>query len=247
MPSKAHKTFRQKLWDVIFNHNTFSSRLFDVSLLVFILGSSLLVILETVQSISEKYGSIIGYLERFIVIVFTVEYIARVYIARDRKKYILSLYGLIDIVAIVPAYLSLLYPPLYYLMLLRILRVFRIFRILKLLSFLEQETILLKSMKRSAPKIAVFLLFVVIVCVIFASFMYLVEGPANWFTDIPTSLYWTIVTLTTVWYGDITPLTAVGKILASIIMLSGYGIIAVPTGIVVSEYSKHISEKEKSL
>jgi len=247
MASTTPQTYKQKIWDIIFNHNTFFSRLFDVFLLFFIVGSSLLVILETVQSLAENYGAIISSLERFIVIIFTIEYILRVYTARDRKKYVLSLYGLIDIAAIVPAYLSLLYPPLYYLLLLRILRVFRVFRILKLLSFLQQETILVRSMKKSAPKIAIFLLFVLIVCVIFASFMYLIEGPANWFSDIPTSLYWTIVTLTTVWYGDITPLTALGKVLASIIMLSGYGIIAVPTWIVVSEYSKHVSEKEKSL
>ena len=120
----------------------------------------MLVILETVPSISEKYGAMIVSLERFVVIVFTIEYIIRIYVARDRKKYIYSLYGIIDIIAIIPAYLSLLYPPLYYLLLLRIFRVFRIFRILKLLSFLQQETILIKSIKKSAPKIAVFLLFI---------------------------------------------------------------------------------------
>lgn len=242
----VQKTLKEKLWDIVFNHNSFSSRLFDIILLFFIIASSLLVILETVPSISEKYGAMILYLERFVVIVFTIEYIIRIYVARDRKKYIYSLYGIIDIIAIIPAYLSLLYPPLYYLLLLRIFRVFRIFRILKLLSFLQQETILIKSIKKSAPKIAVFLLFIFIACVVFGSLMYIIEGPANWFTDIPTSLYWTIVTLTTVGYGDITPLTALGKALASLIMLSWYGVIAVPTGIVVSEYNKNASEKEKT-
>ena len=175
---------------------------------------------------------------------FTIEYILRIYSAKDKKKYIFSLYGIIDFIAIIPAYISLLFPPLYYLSLMRAFRLFRIFRILKLLSFLEEETILVKSIRRSIPKIIVFLIFIVIASTIFSSVMYIVEGPENGFTDIPTSLYWTIVTMTTVGYGDITPATPLGKIIATIIMIGGYGVIAVPTGIVVSEYG-HASYKSR--
>jgi voltage-gated potassium channel len=236
---------RKKIGNIIFEHSFFSAKLFDIILLILILISTITIIVETVPSIKEKYGQILLIIEWTIIVLFTIEYILRIYSAKDRKKYVSSLYGIIDLISIVPAYISLLFPPIYYLSLFRAFRIFRIFRILKLLVFLKEETVLIKSLKKSIPKIIVFLSFIIITSSIFASIMYVVEGPENGFTDIPTSMYWTIVTLTTVGYGDITPLTPIGKILASIIMICGYGIIAVPTGIVVSEYSQE-SFKEKS-
>lgn len=231
-------TFRQRLGNIIFDHETVPAKIFDIVLLILISLSSLAVILETVPSIEIKYGHELRMIEFIVVLLFSVEYFARIYSARKRLNYIFSLYGLIDFISIFPAYLSVFFPPLYYLVLFRVFRVFRIFRILKLISFLQEEMVLVRAMRKSFPKIIIFIGFILIISVIFASLMYVIEGPAHGFSDIPTSLYWTIVTITTVGYGDITPITGAGKVLASLIMLSGYGVIAVPTGIIFSEYNK---------
>ncbi|MFA5421030.1 MAG: ion transporter [Patescibacteria group bacterium] len=239
------KTLRARIGDVIFGNETFASKLFDVVLIILILLSSFVVIIETVPAVRSIHGGSLMFIEWIVLSLFTIEYGLRIYSAKSRVRYIFSLYGIIDFLAIFPAYLSIFFPPLYYLTLFRTFRVFRIFRILKLLYFLEEETVLVKAIKRSLPKIIIFLSFILVISTIFASAMYIVEGPENGFVDIPTSLYWTIVTITTVGYGDLTPLTSIGKILASLIMVCGYGIIAVPTGIVVSEYNKASFLKKK--
>lgn len=244
MTTQPQSTIKKTIGDIIFRHDFFWAKIFDVALLVLIILSSVVIMLETVWSIREQYWTLLLTIEWFVVGLFTIEYFLRVYAARERKKYIWSRYGIIDFLAVFPAYLSLVFPPLYYFALFRTFRFFRIFRILKLFSFLHEEIVLIKSVRRSLPKIVIFLSFILILSVIFASLMYIIEWPQNWFTDIPTSLYRTIVTITTVGYGDITPLTPIGKILASIIMLCGYGIIAVPTGIVVAAYAKESDKKD---
>jgi len=239
-------TFRQRLGNIIFDHDTVPAKIFDIILLLLISLSSLAIILETVPAIEIKYGHELRIVEFVVILLFSVEYFARIYSARKRFNYVFSLYGIIDFISIFPAYLSIFFPPLYYLVLFRVFRVFRVFRILKLVSFLKEELVLVRAMKKSFPKIIIFIGFILIVSVIFASLMYVIEGPSHGFSDIPTSLYWTIVTITTVGYGDITPLTGAGKVLASLIMLSGYGVIAVPTGIIFSEYNKasfHLKKK----
>ncbi len=235
---KKQELFREKIGDLMFGHDTLGAVIFNILIVSFILLSSLALILESVPDIFSRYGSLIIAIELVFIIIFSFEYFLRIYSARDRKKYIFSFYGVIDFIAIFPALVSIFFYPFHYLLLLRIFRVFRVFRVLKIMNFLQERNVLFTSIKKSLPKIIIFLTFVFIVSIIFASLMYLIEGEASGFVDIPTSLYWTIVTITTVGYGDITPITALGKSLASIIMLSGYGVIAVPTGIVLSEYSK---------
>ncbi len=238
MFKREKDSLRVRIGHIIFSHETISSRIFDLFLLFLILFSSFLIIIETVPVIKNDYGQLLGTIEWGVIIFFTVEYFLRIYSARKRKNYIFSLYGIIDFIAIFPAFLAIFFSPLHYMVLFRTFRIFRIFRVLKLLSFLKEESTLITSLKKSFPKIIIFLVFILVFSTIFASFMYLIEGPENGFTDIPTSIYWTIVTLTTVGYGDLVPVTHIGKTMASLLMISGYGVIAVPTGIVLSEYNK---------
>lgn len=231
-------SFKDRIYEILFGEKTELSRIINIFLIFFILTSTLLVIIESNQVIATKYAKQLFIAEFIFIMIFGIEYILRIYSAKSKKKYIFSFYGVIDFIAVFPALISIFFSPFYYLLILRSLRVFRVFRILKVVSILEEENVLTKSIRRSIPKILIFLIFVLIISIIFSSVMYLVEGPENGFKDIPTTLYWTIVTITTVGYGDIVPVTNLGKFLASIIMLSGYGIIAVPTGIVVSEYNK---------
>lgn len=231
------KSFRRKLEDIIFGHESFRGKFFDVVLLILIVISSLIVILESVVSFRLRFGDFLFLAEIFILFLFLFEYILRIYVAGDRKKYIFSFFGIVDFIAVVPALVSLAFFPLPYLLLLRGFRLFRILRVLKIISFIDEDGLLIRSLKRSAPKILVFLTLVVVVSVVFASIMYVVEGPENGFKDIPTSLYWSIVTLTTVGYGDLVPLTPLGKFIASLLMIGGYAVIAVSTGIVVADYS----------
>lgn len=235
---KNQEIFRKKVGDLMFGEKTLSAKIFNIFIILLILISSLALVLESVSSIYTKYGSLLLTIELIFIIIFSFEYFFRIYSARKRKKYIFSFYGIIDFISVFPALLSIFFYPFNYLLLLRIFRVFRIFRVLKVINFLKERNTLVASIQKSLPKIIIFLSFVFVVSLIFASLMYLIEGPSSGFKDIPTSLYWTIVTITTVGYGDLVPATALGKILSSVIMLSGYGVIAVPTGIVLSEYSK---------
>lgn len=231
-------SIRQRLYSVIFEHDTRAGRIFDVGLIVAILLSVTVVILDSVAGISARYGRELKAIEWMFTIVFTVEYGLRLYSSRRPARYARSFFGIVDLLAILPTYLSLLFPPGRFLLTIRILRVLRVFRVLKLVHFLGEASVLGRALRASRHKIGVFLLTVLSVVVIVGSLMYVIEGPPSGFTSIPVSIYWAIVTLTTVGYGDIAPRTALGQGLAALLMITGYGIIAVPTGIVTVELGR---------
>jgi voltage-gated potassium channel len=231
-------SIRQRLYSVIFEHDTKAGRIFDVSLIVAILLSVTVVMLDSVAGISARYGRVLKAIEWMFTILFTVEYLLRLYSARRPARYALSFFGIVDFLAILPTYLSMVFPPGRFLLTIRILRVLRVFRVLKLVHFLGEASVLGRAMRASRHKIGVFLLTVLSVVVIVGSLMYVVEGPPAGFTNIPVSIYWAIVTLTTVGYGDIAPQTPLGQALAALLMITGYGIIAVPTGIVTVELGR---------
>ena len=235
--------WRKKIHDIIYEADTSSGKLFDVILLVVILISILLVMLESVESIESEYAAILNISEWVITILFSIEYILRIISVKKPRTYIFSFYGIIDLLSTIPKYLSLFVLGTHSLIAIRALRLLRVFRILKLTRFIGESANFGKALKRSRPKIAVFLSFVIVLCVILGTVMYLVESEQDsGFTSIPRSVYWAIVTLTTVGYGDIAPITALGQFIASLIMILGYGIIAVPTGIVSSEMTKKEEE-----
>jgi voltage-gated potassium channel len=229
---------RQRLGQVIFETDTKAGRAFDVVLLVMILLSVTLTMLESVAGLQLRYGRWLRRLEWGFTILFTIEYFSRVYSSYDRRKYIFSFFGLVDLLAILPSYLSIFLTGTHYFAVIRILRLLRVFRILKLVRFLGEANTLTRALRASRAKITVFLVTVISVVVVIGSVMYLVEGPKSGFNNIPVSMYWAIVTLTTVGYGDIAPETALGRFLSALVMILGYGIIAVPTGIVTAELTR---------
>ena len=235
MSSWLHR--REKLRQIIFETDTISGKAFDLILLACILASVLVVLLGSVKAIQIQYGQELQWAEWFFTLLFTVEYILRLISAKRPWRYVVSFYGIVDLITVLPTYISLLFPASYSLLAVRTLRLLRIFRILKLSQFLQEQMGLMLALKASIRKIIVFLAFVLVLVIILGSLMYFIEGETNEFTSIPVSIYWAIVTLTTVGYGDIAPQTPLGKLLASIIMLLGYGIIAVPTGIVTVDLS----------
>ncbi len=227
--------WKKKLHEVIFEADTTAGKAFDIALLIFIVLSVIVVLLDSVPAINQKYGAALYYSEWFFTIVFTIEYILRIISTQQPSKYIFSFYGIIDLLAILPTYLSIVITGSHFLLVIRILRLLRVFRVLKLARFVNASKTLTIALKKSKHKIIVFLEVVIALVVIMGSIMYLIEGPENGFTSIPRSIYWAIVTMTTVGYGDITPHTVPGQVLASVIMIIGYAIIAVPTGIITSE------------
>ena len=235
---ESQEQLKRRLGDVIFEHEKPPDKLFDIVILVLITLSIVLVMLESVPWIRESYGGALRVAEWVFTILFTIEYALRVYTARKRLRYVTSFFGVVDLLAILPGYLSLFLFGSQYLIVVRSLRLLRIFRILKLARFLGEASVLRRALSASAPKITVFLGTVVTVVLIVGALMYVVEGAENGFTSIPKSIYWAIVTLTTVGYGDISPQTPLGQTLSAFVMIIGYGIIAVPTGIVTSEISK---------
>jgi voltage-gated potassium channel len=243
MNNKPQKDWKYKLHVIIYEADTPAGKLFDVVLLIFIVASIILVMLESVNSIDAKYHNLLNIAEWIVTILFSIEYIARIISVKKPIKYITSFYGIIDLLSTIPKYLSLIFVGTHALVALRALRLLRIFRILKLARFLGASNNLLTAIKASRAKISVFLFAVVIISVILGTIMYLIEGEEHGFTNIPKSVYWCIVTLTTVGYGDIAPQTPIGQLIASMIMILGYGIIAVPTGIVTTEMSKLSSKK----
>jgi len=234
---------RLKLHEIIFEADTKAGKLFDVVLLLAIMLSVLVVMLDSVSSIKNEYRELLIFAEWGFTILFTIEYFLRLYSIGHPTKYARSFYGVVDLVSILPTYLSLVLPGSQFFITIRLLRMLRIFRILKFVQYLGAADNLAAALKQSRRKILVFLLAVMIIVVIVGSLMYVIEGEENGFTNIPHSIYWAIVTLTTVGYGDISPQTPIGKMIASIIMILGYGIIAVPTGIVTVEYSRVKKEK----
>ena len=241
--SKTH--WKTKLHDIIYEADTPAGKLFDVVLLIAIIASILLVMLESVNSIDRKYHDFLNISEWIITILFSLEYIARIITVKKPMKYVFSFYGIIDFLSTIPKYISLFFGGIHALAALRALRLLRVFRILKLARYLGASNNLVNALKASRAKISVFLFAVIIVAIILGTIMYLVEGEENGFTNIPKSVYWCIVTLTTVGFGDIAPQTPIGQFLASLVMILGYGIIAVPTGIVSAEYSNHHKSKKE--
>jgi len=239
-------SLRGQLFIIIFGANTRKGRIFDVFLLWFILISILIVCLESVPEIRNNYESAFFYLETFFTIVFTIEYFLRIYSHPQPLKYLLSFYGIIDLLSIIPFYLTYFMPSGHYLITIRILRLLRVFRILKLSSFVHHAQVLKSALAASLQKITVFMLFIVALVLIIGTIMYVVEGEENGFTSIPKSIYWAIVTITTVGYGDLTPQTPLGQVISSVVMIMGYAIIAVPTGIVTVEMSRTQSLPQKS-
>ena len=241
--TRSQSSWQKKLYIIIFESNTKAGKNFDLILLAFILLSIFTVVLESVAAFRQEYGSIFIWLEWFFTISFTVEYFLRIYSSPRPVRYITSFYGLVDLLSILPTYISYFLAGSQFLIVIRGLRLLRIFRILKLGHFLGEAETLKRALKASVAKIIVFIGAVVTVVLIIGSLMYLIEGPENGFRNIPISIYWAVVTITTVGYGDIAPQTTLGQFLATILMLLGYGIIAVPTGIVSSELTR--AEKEK--
>ena len=239
---------RQKIKTIIFGTDTKAGKLFDEILIVSIILSILTVLLESVSEYRYQYGQILNYAEWFFTILFTIEYFLRIYCIRIPASYVFSFYGVIDLLSVIPTYISVLFPGAQALSVIRILRVLRIFRVLKLFQYMGEANQLIKALNASKRKIFIFLFVVINIVIVLGSVMYLIEGELAGYTSIPKSIYWAIVTLTTVGYGDIAPLTSIGQTLSAIIMLIGYSIIAVPTGIVTTEltFSKADS-KNKTL
>lgn len=235
---KEYQNWQDQLHEIIYEADTKKGKAFDIILLWLIVISIVLVMLESVKDLDAKYHTFFNVSEWIITILFTIEYIARIISVKQPLKYIFSFYGLIDLLSTIPKYISLIFGGAHALVALRALRLLRVFRILKLVRFIGESEKLAKALKASRHKVLVFVMAVFIICLIIGTFMYLIEGDESGFTSIPRSVYWSIVTLTTVGYGDIAPQTALGQILASVVMILGYGIIAIPTGIVTAEFTK---------
>ena len=227
---------RDKIHEIIYEADTPKGKIFDIILLCLILASIFFVMIESVSGLDEWVYDWLYYGEWVITIFFTIEYILRIVSIKKPTKYIFSFYGIIDLLSTAPLYLSFFLVGSNYLLTVRALRLLRVFRILKIARFIGESNKLVKAIKDSTPKILVFLFAVLVMCIISGTLMYLIEGEASGFKSIPISVYWCIVTLTTVGFGDIAPVTPLGQLLAAIIMIMGYGIIAVPTGIVSAEF-----------
>jgi voltage-gated potassium channel len=235
---QTKKSWKHRIHEIIYEADTRAGKIFDVVLLIAILASIVLVMLESVDSFDKKYHTFLNISEWVITILFSIEYFLRIITIKKPLKYIFSFYGIIDLLSTIPKYLSFILVGSHHFAALRALRLLRVFRILKLARYIGASNRLLVALRSSRAKIAVFLFFIVIICIILGTVMYMIEGEENGFTSIPRSVYWAIVTLTTVGYGDIAPHTPIGQFIASIIMILGYAIIAIPTGIVSSEIIK---------
>ena len=245
MVKKPAKTWREQLHEVIYESNTKAGKLFDVSLLFLIFASILVVMMDSIEDLHRRYGTVFNTLEWAITFFFTIEYILRLISIRKPLKYVFSFLGIIDLLAIVPSYLSVFYTGAQALLVFRSLRLLRVFRIFKLTHFLSEMQFLGAALRGSLKKISIFMFIVLFLVIILGSLMYLVEGRKNGFISIPDSIYWAIVTITTVGYGDISPATPMGKFIASVIMLIGYAIIAVPTGIITTEIAMAVKTKKE--
>lgn len=240
---QSYRNWRSHLYEIIFGTDTPAGKAFDVLLIWSIIFSIVIVILESVHSIRSVYGGILYGLEWFFTILFTIEYILRLISVRRRLGYATSFFGVVDLLSILPTYLSIFFPGSQSLLTIRTLRLLRIFRVFKLTHYTREARIIMSALRASGRKISVFLSAVLAIVVIVGSLMYVIEGEDSGFADIPTSIYWAIVTLTTVGYGDISPQSPIGKALASFLMIMGYGIIAVPTGIVTVGLSQATHEE----
>lgn len=238
-------SFKERMYEIVFEADTPTGKLFDVVLLILIVLSIVVVSLESVDFIKTDFPVLFAYLEWGFTILFTIEYVIRIWLEEKSQKYIFSFYGIIDFLSILPSYLGVIMVSAQSLLVLRSFRLLRVFRIFKLGRYLGESTQLMNALKASRAKIIVFVSVVMMVALIMGTLMYIVEGSKNGFTSIPRSFYWAVVTMTTVGYGDIAPHTVLGQSIATILMVLGYGIIAVPTGIVTVEYSKSTDTGKK--
>jgi voltage-gated potassium channel len=234
-PAGAPESRRAQTYHIIFDHDRGWAKAFDAFLILAILASVAVVMLDSVSSFETRFGAQLRGIEWFFTILFSVEYALRVWCVRKPRSYALSFFGLIDLLAVLPTYASLILPGGQFLAVIRVLRVIRVFRVFKLVRFVGEASVLTAALRAARYKIAVFLVAVASIVVVVGSTMYLLEGPESGFTSIPRGVYWAVVTLTTVGYGDIAPMTPYGQAMASLVMILGYGIIAVPTGIVTAE------------
>ena len=239
-------SIKTRLYDIIFESDTPAGKSFDLLLIASILLSVAVVFLDSVEYYNKRYGELLYILEWFFTVLFTLEYFLRIYCIGKPILYIRSFFGIIDLLSILPTYISLFVPASRYLSVIRILRVFRIFRILKLILYIGEANLLMEAILASRRKIIVFLFSILLLVSIFGSVMYLIEGEASGFTSIPRSIYWAIVTITTVGYGDISPQTLLGQAIASLAMIVGYATIAVPSVIISAEYTS-INHKMNSM
>jgi len=239
------RKIRLRLYEIIFEADTRAGRAFDLLLILAILASVLVVMLDSIPSLRTEYLNVFSGLEWFFTLLFSIEYLLRLWTVGRPASYALSALGLIDLLGILPTYLALLFPGTHFLTVIRLLRVLRIFRVLQLVQFLQEARLLGAALQASLRKIMVFLFTVLILVVIFGALMYVVEGDENGFSSIPMSIYWAIVTMTTVGYGDISPQTPLGQAMASLIMILGYGIIAVPTGMVTARMTVEMLHKNR--
>jgi len=244
MEHRESGNWQESMYNVIFKADTISGKSFDIVLIIIIALSVITVIINTVKPIEQKYGDILKLAEWAFTIIFTIEYILRLICCKKRIAYALSFFGIVDFFAVVPTYLSLFLPGSQVLIVIRILRVLRVFRVLKLVKYVGESDLLIDALRSSRRKITVFLFSVLTIVIIFGSIMYLIETPKNGFTSIPRSIYWAVVTLTTVGYGDMVPKTHIGQAISMVIMVMGYGIIAVPTGIVTAEITRAMGHKK---
>ena len=234
--------WRKKIYEIIYLSDTKAGRTFDIALLILIVFSTVLIMVETIPIVKLQYNKEFYYAEFFITIIFTIEYLLRIICIKDKEEYIFSPIGIIDFLSIIPFYISLIFPVWHFVAIIRMLRILRIFRIFNLADYMHDGHFIVSALKHSSRKIYIFLLFMIIFIVIIGAMMYVVEDGKNGFSSIPQSVYWAVVTITTVGYGDISPATPLGKLLSIIVMLCGYSLIAVPTGIVTSEFRRRRSD-----
>ncbi|MEZ5573362.1 MAG: ion transporter [Halioglobus sp.] len=235
MSKRQQTPLQEKFYEVIFGTETPAGKWFDIGLIIIIISSVIVIMLDSVKKLDVEHSTLYLQLEWMFTILFTVEYLVRIWCTPNRKGYVLSVYGVVDLLALLPTYLSLLLPQTAPLLIIRLLRILRIFRVLRLLSLLQEANFLANALRRSARKIFVFFALMMILTTIFGCLVYVAEDGKNGYDNIPISIYWAIVTITTVGYGDLAPQTVIGRAIASVGMLIGYAVIAVPTGIITAE------------
>lgn len=246
-PREQNRGLKQRLWEVVFEAETPAGRFFDLALLWLIVGSVLVVMLESVPSLEADYQTLFLSLEWFFTLLFTAEYLLRIWLVRKPLRYACSFYGVVDLLSCLPTYLTLLGFGVQSLLVIRVLRLLRMFRILKMVSHVQGANLLMRSLYASRAKITVFLMSMAIFATIVGTLAYLLEGqdPKSSFTSIPVGIYWAVVTMTTLGYGDVVPVTVPGKVLTAFTSLSGFAVIAVPTGIVSAELASHREESNE--
>ncbi len=238
--------FRSWMYEMIFESTTPKGRAFDIVVVISIISSSLLVLAESVEPLNRDYGTMLISLSWFFVAIFTVEYALRMIYSRNRKKYMFSFFGIVDLLAILPFYVSIFMPEAHFLVVIRLFRLLRLFSILKMGRYVKESGTIVKALRASRAKIIVFTFAILFIVTFVGTLMYIVEGPKNGFGSIPEAMYWATVTVATVGYGDITPKTPLGRLIASMLMIVGYGIIAVPTGIITHEMSNVKKESQET-